>query len=49
MASGRLELGLGLLAYHGISDDQEPAFLAFLRENFLRDLEGLRNSRGGHV
>lgn len=43
---GRLELGLQLLAYHGIRDDQEPAFLAFLRQNFMQDLEKLRHFTG---
>jgi len=43
IAAWRLALGLELLAYHGIRDDQEPAFLAFLGKSFLRDLQELRH------
>jgi aminoglycoside phosphotransferase (APT) family kinase protein len=38
----RVALGLELLAYHGIRDDQEPAFLLFLLHQFVQDLEDLR-------
>jgi aminoglycoside phosphotransferase (APT) family kinase protein len=41
----RVALGLELLAYHGIRDDQEPAFLRFLCQQFLQDLEELRRLR----
>jgi hypothetical protein len=38
----KVALGLELLTYHGIRDDQDPAFLRFLCQQFLHDLEALR-------
>jgi aminoglycoside phosphotransferase (APT) family kinase protein len=42
IAVWRVALSLELLAYHGIRDDQEPDFLTFLSQGFVRHLGELR-------
>lgn len=50
LAACRLQLGLDLLGYHGVRDDQDPRFLAFIATSFRRDLADLRqHARAGGV
>lgn len=44
----RLQLGLDLLNYHGVRDDQDPRFLGLIRASFLRDLAEMRRWRESH-